>query len=714
MSRHKRKIDMRFSLRLKHFFSSFTLQAATLVTLVVLMSALFVGSILEWSWMEAFIPSTGSLGEALKTFGAWSYLPLAIVGVPVIGALSQLLFGWRTCNSRDILVVLSSFITIALIFLSFPAVREAGLGVSLPGLLGLGLSFRIDMLGFIMLLITSFLWFLVMVYAHGYMLKERRCNRFFFFMALTYSAVLGTIVSGDLFTMFLFFEIMTFSSYILVVHGQKKESYEAGYNYIFMGILGGFAIFAGLLLLNYHVGDLAFVSALGELNEAGNVKYLIVGLLFLGFGIKAGMAPVHVWLPKAHPVAPTPASALLSGIMIKIGAFGMLRVGTSYYFPDASSLGDYAEVVWTTPASIGAVIIWVGIITMALGVFFALQQANIKRMLAYHSISQMGYILLGIGVAFYLGSEGAMGYTGALYHIINHALFKSVLFMVAGVVYLYTRESDMYNLGGLWKVMPLTFAIAVIAALGISGMPLFNGFASKSILHHAIVEAYEYGHWSFRYAEWLFMLVSMGTATSFIKLIYYVFLRSPQKPREPIYKVGYRSLHVPMALIAGVIILIGLFPSFLVHELFIPSMGRIAYDGYFIDHYIRDLEFFTLKEFTNTAIVMVGGAFIFFYGSRHNLFHLHLPHWLRLEFILFYPLNKIMRNACGRMGTKCNIDYTMMDSLEVRQNHDIGFIERFIITTDVFNRRYEKTLIRSDAVIYAVVLMGIVFLMVFF
>ncbi|MFW5893184.1 MAG: proton-conducting transporter membrane subunit, partial [Bacillota bacterium] len=302
----------------------------------------------------------------------------------------------------------------------------------------------------------------------------------------------------------------------------------------------------------------------------------------------------------------------------------------------------------------------------------------------------------------------------ALYHIINHALFKSVLFMVAGVVYLYTRESDMYNLGGLWKVMPLTFAIAVIAALGISGMPLFNGFASKSILHHAIVEAYEYGHWSFRYAEWLFMLVSMGTATSFIKLIYYVFLRSPQKPREPIYKVGYRSLHVPMALIAGVIILIGLFPSFLVHELFIPSMGRIAYDGYFIDHYIRDLEFFTLKEFTNTAIVMVGGAFIFFYGSRHNLFHLHLPHWLRLEFILFYPLNKIMRNACGRMGTKCNIDYTTMDSLEVRQNHDIGFIERFIITTDVFNRRYEKTLIRSDAVIYAVVLMGIVFLMVFF
>lgn len=335
-------------------------------------------------------------------------------------------------------------------------------------------------------------------------------------------------------------------------------------------------------------------------------------------------------------------------------------------------------------------------------------------MLAYHSISQMGYILLGIGVAFYLGSEGAMGYTGALYHIINHALFKSLLFMVAGVVFLYTRESDMYKLGGLWRKMPLTFAVALIASLGISGIPLFNGFASKAILHHGIVEAYEYGHWSFRYAEWLFMLVSIGTATSFIKLMYFVFLRKPDTPVEAIYKTGYRSLHMPMIVIATVIVLIGLFPSFLVDRLFIPSMGSIAYDSQFIDTYIRPLEFFVLSEFTNTLIVVLGGALLFFYGSRHNLFHLHLPPWLRLEYILFYPLNKAMRKACGRMGDKCNIDYATMNRLEVRQDHDIGLIERFIILTDVMNRRYEKTIIRSDALIYSVVLMTILLIMLVF
>src|SRR5690554_4352700 len=157
-------------------------------------------------------------------------------------------------------------------------------------------------------------------------------------MAITYSAILGTIMAGDLLTMFLFFEIMTFSSYMLVTHVQKKECFSAGYNYIFMGLIGGLAILLAIILMYSLVGTVTFTFLASEMANLGGIKYVIIVLLIFGFGIKAGMAPVHVWLPKAHPIAPTPASALLSGVMIKIGAFGILRVTTSYLFPTLTDI----------------------------------------------------------------------------------------------------------------------------------------------------------------------------------------------------------------------------------------------------------------------------------------------------------------------------------------------------------------------------------------
>jgi len=166
-----------------------------------------------------------------------------------------------------------------------------------------------------------------------------------------------------------------------------------------------------------------------------------------------------------------------------------------------------------------------------------------KKMLAYHSVSQMGYIIMGIGVAAYLGPKGAMGFSGAIYHMVNHALFKALLFMVAGIIYLRTHELDMYQLGGMWRKFPFTALVCLIAVLGITGMPLFNGYASKSILHHAIVEAYEYGHPSFRYAEMMFTLTSAGTVTSFIKLFGFVFV-IPKFCHGPVYYPSNRRIRI--------------------------------------------------------------------------------------------------------------------------------------------------------------------------
>jgi len=473
-----------------------------------------------------------------------------------------------------------------------------------------------------------------------------------------------------------------------------------------------FLILTAVILLHFHIGDLRFESAIAKLQTLGNLKYWIMGLLVFGFGIKAGMAPVHVWLPRAHPVAPTPASALLSGVMIKIGAFGILRVASSYYFPAKDLVTGIDDPLWAAASNIGAIIIWTGIITMALGVFLALQQANIKKMLAYHSISQMGYIITGIGVALYLGYEGAMGFSGAMYHIINHALFKSLLFMIAGVIYYHTHELDMYKLGGLWKRLPFTTITFIVAALGISGIPLFNGYISKTILHHGIVEAYELGNPMFFYAELIFIIVSAGTVCSFIKMFYYVFLRKTKNEYKTMV-FDYSSLDIAMWSMALIIILIGLNPGFIMKALIVPILNMMTYDPYFIEHHILHLNVFLLPDLLMTLLVVALGFLIFFLGKKFNLFHLHLPKWFSVEYIVFLPAYIVMKNLCRLMyGVKCPMNNEDFAKLSEKDVEKIGFIDRFIITSNVFNRRYEQSIIQSDAIIYTSFLTLIILYMI--
>lgn len=697
----------------KRFLDAFTVQSSYLVFIMMMLLMLFAALTQNWFGLDDLLSGT-QIESIFLAVSGHPVMPLLIIMIPSIGAVITLLFGQRFHDRRDRVVIMMSFLTMVFTLALYPTVSVGPIDLSLPGFLGLGLSLHIDMLGYTVLLLSSVIWFLVMVYAHEYMLKEKHTTRFFVFMALTYSAVLSTLMSGDLLTMFLSFEIMTFTSYMLVIHGQKEDAYKAGYNYIIMGLIGGFMILAAMLLLYVNVGDLRFTSALSKLNEIGSTKYWIIGLLVLGFGIKAGMAPVHVWLPRAHPVAPTPASALLSGIMIKVGAFGILRVATSYYFPQTGSSTGFDDPIWLTVEQIGSVIIWFGIITMAIGVFLALQQSNMKRMLAYHSVSQMGYIIMGVGVALYLGYKGAMGYGGALYHVINHAIFKSLLFMVVGVVYYHTKEYDMYKLGGLWKKLPLTGTVCLIASLGISGVPLFNGYISKTLLHHGIVEAYTYGHPSFLFAELLFMVVSAGTACSFIKLFYYVFVRKTENTYEDV-KPEYNCLDTALVAIALLIVWIGLAPRFVLDVLITPALYETGYDPYFIKNYIEGIGFFVVPDLLNALWALLGGIVLFLVGTKMHWFHLKLPKWLSVEYIFFYPAYLLMKKACLLMyGDRCPIGEDYVQKVQDDDLEKVTFLDRFVIVVDMFNRRFESSIIRSDALIYTGFITLILIVMMFF
>ncbi len=596
------------------------------------------------------------------------YLPFIAILIPLLGGPIEAYIGKRSEVLRDSTVVNSTFVTFLIILAMYPQVAEGSINYYIPGVFGVGLHFTVDMLGFIMAMTAGVLWLMVTIYTRDYMKIERHRNRFSLWMAVTFGGILGTIFAGDILTMFLFFEMMTLTSYMLVAHNQSKESMLAGNNYIYMGVAGGLSILLGIVLLYVYTGTLEFVPLASELNELGWMKYLITMFFVLGFGVKAGMLPLHIWLPKAHPVAPTPASALLSGILIKVGAFGLLRIITSFFIPDLTVLTELDPTLWQVSENLGAVIIWVGIATMTVGVFMALQQSHMKKMLAYHSISQMGYIVMGIGVAAYLGDYGAMGFTGAVFHIVNHALFKGLLFMVAGLVYLRTKEQDMYKLGGLWRKMPFTALVCLIAALGITGMPGFNGFASKSMLHHAIIEAFEYGHYSFRYAEVMFTIVSAGTVCSFIKLFGYVFLgETPEKYKNIEGDNG--MMDMAMAGLAILIVAIGQAPNYFLNTFLIPAAEQFVYDPYFINNYLVDMNYFNYGDISIMFWIYLFGIGIFLIGSRFHLFHLSMPSWMDVEATLYRPIyNLVYKNA--------------------------------IKITD----RYEMTIIKEDVIIYTIIL----------
>ncbi len=609
---------------------------------------------------------------------------------------------------REALAVAISLLTFIGVLLLFPVVSVRSPELFLEGFIHMGLYFRLDFLSWVFSFLISGIWFLATVFSLTYMSFEHALRRYYSILIFTLGATLGVVMSGDFFTLFLFFELMTLSSYVLVIHEQEEDAMAAGHLYLYLGIAGGLALLMGVFMLFAVTGSYAMIPLLGEL---GTYRLPVFIMFLIGFGIKAGVVPLHIWLPRAHPVAPSPASALLSGLMIKAGAYGIMRVALVVYTP--GEVVDPAGEVFA--AYLGHFLLWLGIVTMFLGAFMALLQNNAKRILAYSSVSQMGYIIMGVGAAgaFMEYTVGAMGFSGAVYHLFNHAFFKAALFMIIGSVFMYTRELRLDHLGGMLRKMPVSGVCFLVAAFGIAGIPGFNGYPSKTLLHDALLYAVkDTGMFSVAVAEKIFVITSALTVCYFTKLFRGVFLGPvPEKFDRDYPATG--PVKISLGLFAGVIVLTGLFPTMILNRIILPAMAPVPLNPEKVQ-YLFGFNFFQWVLIKEMVVVLVLAGIIYYAGMRWQLFDRRFPHWLSVEYSVYRPVLNLVfslmtscgftvdrsvnsfyqgcgQAARGACGYVVSVDTAVDDIYELTGRGAKGLTDRCAYMDEALNEAYDKT-----------------------
>jgi hydrogenase-4 component B len=341
---------------------------------------------------------------------------------------------------------------------------------------------RLDPLSALMVLTISLLSAAVAVFGAAYVEEEyasRGIGAMGYFVNLFVASMLLVVVCDNAMWFIVFFEAMSLTSYFLVVFEQDDEAVSAGWLYFLIAHAGAILVLIAFLLLFAATGSLDF-AAFRSAALPAPLATVVFLLAFFGFGAKAGMMPLHVWLPRAHPAAPSHVSALLSGVMIKIGVFGIIKVGIDL-------LG--ATTLWW-----GALVLAFGAVSAVLGVSYALAERDIKRLLAYSSVENVGIILMGVGVGMIGVASGqpvlaALGLLAAFYHLLNHAVFKSLLFLGAGAVISRLQTKDMAQMGGLLRLMPWTGLAFLIGALSICAIPPLSGFVSEWFTYQSLFVA---------------------------------------------------------------------------------------------------------------------------------------------------------------------------------------------------------------------------------
>ena len=379
----------------------------------------------------------------------------------------------------------------------------------LPGICGYGLSFQLDGFRIVFAALAVLAWTMALVASLEYMKHDKHPGRYYFFTFVTLFATLGVFLSADFFTALIFFEIMSFTSYTWVAQTEKEAALRAADTYLAVAVIGGLAILMGLFLLYHMYGTLDF-EALGRLTQGMTptpMRYAAGVCILIGFGAKAGVFPLHIWLPKAHPVAPAPASALLSGMLTKCGIYGAVVLAVRLF------AGDRA---W------GILMLVLGACTMFLGALLAVFALDLKRTLACSSVSQIGFITTGVGMCDLLFGEHALAAHGTMLHMVNHSLIKLVLFLCAGVIYMNTHELDLNKIRGFGRHKTFLKGCFLSGALAIGGIPVFGGYISKSLLHESILE-YGGGGW-LKLLEIIFIVSGGMTVAYMTKLFVTVFV----------------------------------------------------------------------------------------------------------------------------------------------------------------------------------------------
>ena len=450
----------------------------------------------------------------------------------------------------------------------FTGLISGGGSITLPlGLPWLPMHLRLDALGSFFLLVIGSLTLPVSIYSYGYLSHEKKLTPLAIFLPLFVLGMMGVVLSDDAFTFMLYWELMSVSSYFLVTHEhQYPENRKAGFIYLLMAHMAGLLIMGSFATLYAVSGSFEF-SAMREASISplwASVAFLLAGF---GFGTKAGVVPMHGWLPDAHPVAPSNVSALMSGIMLKVAIFGFIRITW-----DLMGSGDF-QWWW------GALVLAAGSSSAVSGVLMALQQHDLKRLLAYHSIENIGIILIGLGLGMLLAhfnhpTLAALGLIAALYHTINHALFKGLLFMGAGAVLHKTGTRNMEKMGGLIHRMPWTSGLFLVACISISALPPFNGFVSEWLTFQTALMAPQLGGALLTamvpFSAAMLALAGALAATCFVKVFGVVFLGHARSEAVADAKEVDMWMKFGMVIPAVCCLLLGLLPT-----LFIPLLDHV-------------------------------------------------------------------------------------------------------------------------------------------
>ena len=459
------------------------------------------------------------------------------------------------------------------------------------------------------------------------------------FVLFTLGAMQGVFLSNDLYTTFIFFEVMSFASYPMVIHNETKEAIDGSNSYLGFAVLGSLVSLMGLFMLQSILGTLQIDQLVEAASHVTNhaLLYTAGALTLVGFGVKAGMYPLHTWLPQAHSVAPAPASAMLSAVITKAGIFGIIVVSCNIFLHDAQ---------W------GLAIVIFGTLSMVTGAVLAVFSNNIKRTLACSSVSQLGFVIIGIGMQCMLGEHNALAVRGTVLHMFNHSLLKLALFMGVGVIYVCMHTFDLNKLRGFGRKKPVLWFVFGMGLLGLAGVPLFNGYISKTLIHESIVEyigmmpTQTVLAGTLQTVEALFTFAGGLTLAYMLKLFVAIFIeKNPENQEKLDAKKKYMSkLTMTVLIIASAILpIIGMLPYWTQDILANTAQGFMhGHDP------ATPVNYFSLINLRGAAASIAIGLIVYFLFIRVCLMKKDengvkvyadvWPSWLSIEYMIYRPV----------------------------------------------------------------------------
>lgn len=501
---------------------------------------------------------------SFANFLDYHHFPIYSIMVLFLGAFLIVLFG-KNKFMRNLIAFLAVSASLACIVALVKPVMIDGEIIAywmgnraVAGGYAIGIALEVDALSLFFALLISTAVFVSGVYSLQYMEHDNNVPEYYTLFLMLSGGVIGLVLSGDIFNMFIMVEILTFAAVALTAFRNKAHgALEAAFKYLVVGCIGSTCILVGVIMLyaQAHTLNFAQLSAVipGNMNNATKLAF---ALLFVGFGTKAFIVPFHPLAADAHGAAPASISVLISGVLTKSGIYGLIRL--TYFLFQTMNLGTFQFLL-----------VFIGSVSMFVCVTMALAQHDFKRLLAFHSISQIGYVLAAVGLC------TGLGFSAGLYHAMNHTLFKGLLFLCAGAVLHQTGTTNLDELGGLSKKMPWTCGLFLVGAFSISGLPPFNGFASKWMVYQAAYQkASETGNIGFLFVTLIALVTSVLTLASFVKVSQSVFFGRLPAKYENVKEVKGGMIFA-MCLFAILCVVTGLFPSAVTKYLTEPAARAV-------------------------------------------------------------------------------------------------------------------------------------------